>query len=899
LMATRYAFVTLITSDSYLPGALTLAAALRDIHPTPAAEPEVDFQTICLVTPETVDVSSIKLLRGAFDLVIGVEIIDDENMKGLELLGRPDLGAALTKLHTFRLTQFTKVIYLDSDVLPIRPISHLFTLDHEFSAVPDVGWPDIFNSGVMVFSPGEDKFKEIMDLLKEKGSWDGADQGLLNEWRGTNWNRLSFTYNTTPTAAYTYAPAYERFGPGISAIHFIGTSKPWHSVLSRPPGALHSLNQQGDGGQVYNYDSLVDRWYSVYDRHYRSDTIPTTPFEIQQYDSVWNQDGDLGAGFSTIAVSRPGFNLEELRKIAVDGWSRLSSTSVNRSGEGEYLSMPLGGRIDLMRPRKPEPVWLEQPVPKILVATDASPEPLHIDLDTLSTPRASSPVRMTTLPTPSPSQIPPTPHRAPLSLPPSPFSPGPQQSQQQPKFGQFLPPFPPRRKRQTPVSPPVVAWDPAVEPPPKTQPVLSSALPDTYYPNVWDKAPSRLHDVTHHPFFKAPSPGEIPENLIREGYYLDVTGPTTGRENSPTPDRSKVASIFPWEEKPRAIPGRVFPSTDTPPPGDFLVQKAGSPVILFSELPGSLSGFGSHGSPPISIPISLAYKNAWDVEPNIQKYASKLARPEQTTPRNSLLFQNEEWRKHEKEKFSPWQAKEEETSMDGDDEDDSDDTGPPRHSRQRSRTGSGAATPQGNFFTYKGKYRGRGVQTEPPERRSKGVQVTPKMYPGESPAHTSSPRIMTLSRNTSRRSSYGELQMPSLQSRPVSTADSPPLLRSPRVLMSPRKYSPPQVNTPLFMSPKYSPVQTPRRRSGASSPMRERLLSPLTTSIRSVPALARSASNETALSSSVGPPSPDIASTPVKSTRVWDPARGVDIFKKGSEEVLSRFLRMGSFDEGS
>ena len=87
-MATRYAFVTLITSDSYLPGALTLAAALRDIHPKPAVEPEVDFQTTCLVTPETVDVSSIKLLRGAFDTVIGVEIIEDDDRKGLDLLGK-------------------------------------------------------------------------------------------------------------------------------------------------------------------------------------------------------------------------------------------------------------------------------------------------------------------------------------------------------------------------------------------------------------------------------------------------------------------------------------------------------------------------------------------------------------------------------------------------------------------------------------------------------------------------------------------------------------------------------------------------------------------------------------------------------------------------------------------
>lgn len=106
-------------------------------------------------------------------------------------------------MHIFRLTQFSKIIFLDADVLPIRPLSHLFSLPHEFSASPDVGWPDIFNSGVLVLSPGEEKFTQLTDLLTSKGSWDGGDQGILNEWRGGDWNRLSFTYNTTPTAAYT------------------------------------------------------------------------------------------------------------------------------------------------------------------------------------------------------------------------------------------------------------------------------------------------------------------------------------------------------------------------------------------------------------------------------------------------------------------------------------------------------------------------------------------------------------------------------------------------------------------------------------------------------------------------------------------------------------------------
>ena len=69
-MAQPFAFVTLISSDAYLPGALVQAAALRDIHNDQPSPPEVPFSTVCLVTPETVDVSTVKRLRKAFDLVL-------------------------------------------------------------------------------------------------------------------------------------------------------------------------------------------------------------------------------------------------------------------------------------------------------------------------------------------------------------------------------------------------------------------------------------------------------------------------------------------------------------------------------------------------------------------------------------------------------------------------------------------------------------------------------------------------------------------------------------------------------------------------------------------------------------------------------------------------------------
>lgn len=96
----KYAFATLVTSDSYAKGAQVVAAALRQLHPTPPTPPEVSFETVCIVTPETVDVSTIKALRRSFDVVIGVEVIEEDQAAGLRLLGKSELIAS----HFFQCT---------------------------------------------------------------------------------------------------------------------------------------------------------------------------------------------------------------------------------------------------------------------------------------------------------------------------------------------------------------------------------------------------------------------------------------------------------------------------------------------------------------------------------------------------------------------------------------------------------------------------------------------------------------------------------------------------------------------------------------------------------------------------------------------------------------------------
>lgn len=170
-------------------------------------------------------------------------------------MDRPDLISTFTKIELWRQTQFDRIVYIDSDVVAVRAPDELLSLDVDFAAAPDVGWPDIFNSGVMVLRPNIQDYYSLRALAERGISFDGGDQGLLNT-HFKNWHRLSFTYNCTPNGNYQYLPAYKHFESTISLLHFIGPQKPWNlSRYAFPRGTP--------------YDQLLGRWWAVYDRHYR------------------------------------------------------------------------------------------------------------------------------------------------------------------------------------------------------------------------------------------------------------------------------------------------------------------------------------------------------------------------------------------------------------------------------------------------------------------------------------------------------------------------------------------------------------------------------------------------------------------------------------------------------
>lgn len=124
-MNTRFpfAYVTyLIRDDSYLPGALVQAYALR-------RQSEADL--VCLVG-EGVSSNAIRAADILFDHVIPIASIVVPNGDAKK---RPYLPLVFTKIHALRLgldgdlgVAYRRLVVLDADILPLRCYDHLFAL---------------------------------------------------------------------------------------------------------------------------------------------------------------------------------------------------------------------------------------------------------------------------------------------------------------------------------------------------------------------------------------------------------------------------------------------------------------------------------------------------------------------------------------------------------------------------------------------------------------------------------------------------------------------------------------------------------------------------------------------------------------------------------------------------
>jgi len=224
------AYVTLLSTDSYLDGVLALNESLKM---TGASYPLV------VVVSEEVSPLAREILTA-----LKIEQVEVPSFHYSETLlrknvrwGMPHWNKVSDKFRIFGLTQFEKIVYLDADMFVLKNLDHLFNWPH-YSAAPDS--PMIFeenkesheqlNAGLIVWEPNKEIEQSLIDL-----STNGVmqDQDTLRtyfpEWRVRQDLHLPQEYNIF----FPYWEEYEKQGiraENVYVLHFIGEKKPFTEI---------------------------------------------------------------------------------------------------------------------------------------------------------------------------------------------------------------------------------------------------------------------------------------------------------------------------------------------------------------------------------------------------------------------------------------------------------------------------------------------------------------------------------------------------------------------------------------------------------------------------------------------------------------------------------------------
>jgi len=262
----KCAYVTVVSGPNYHHGIRALANSLRRVSSIP------------LLALATADADQAALTASGVHVIDVPEIVNPNRMRRMQ----SRFSATYTKLNVFRLDFLDRLVYLDGDTVVLQNIDDLFAGD-DFAAAPDAGLDrangQIFNSGVFAVSPSHELFQSLLDRLGTTGSYDGGDQGFLNN-VFPEWRRLPQEYNTTKRI-FAHHPALYN-AEEVKVLHYVGV-KPWEPVK---PGS--------------HYDELDLKWLEFLE-----------DWELRELTrSLRDQAGRLGsAGLTPTAAF--------LRKVAV------------------------------------------------------------------------------------------------------------------------------------------------------------------------------------------------------------------------------------------------------------------------------------------------------------------------------------------------------------------------------------------------------------------------------------------------------------------------------------------------------------------------------------------------------------------------------------------------------
>ncbi|RDY13270.1 putative UDP-glucuronate:xylan alpha-glucuronosyltransferase 4, partial [Mucuna pruriens] len=248
----KRAYVTVLhSSEAYVCGAIALAQSIQ-------LQSKTTSKTIdlLLLADKSIGPESTRGLRAAGWKIRRIQRIKSPFAKK---------GAYnewnYSKLRIWNLTTYHKVIFIDSDLLVLRNIDHLF-VHPQLSAAPNE--KTLFNSGLMVIEPSQCTFENMMNKTSTVRSYNGGDQGFLNE-IFTWWHRLPRKVNHMKS--FRAGNEKREMPDDVYTIHYLGL-KPWMCYRD------YDCNWDMQDHHVFASDSAHEKWWRVYD---------AMPKELQSY----------------------------------------------------------------------------------------------------------------------------------------------------------------------------------------------------------------------------------------------------------------------------------------------------------------------------------------------------------------------------------------------------------------------------------------------------------------------------------------------------------------------------------------------------------------------------------------------------------------------------------------
>ena len=168
----KYAITTLLFGgDSYLPGILLLGSSIRKIMPKTYEK----YITLCCMITRDVSKDTRDLISKIYDRVIEVEYlqIPSHLIKHKNPNTQNTYSKTFTKLRIFEMTEYEKVLFLDSDMLVLKK---------EFFSLFNLNTPAAVFLGKLSNKPGDRYFKEF----KENGRLFKQFQNKYCHWQNNN-----------------------------------------------------------------------------------------------------------------------------------------------------------------------------------------------------------------------------------------------------------------------------------------------------------------------------------------------------------------------------------------------------------------------------------------------------------------------------------------------------------------------------------------------------------------------------------------------------------------------------------------------------------------------------------------------------------------------------------------